>query len=158
MTKDQINEFTLKISASNPTGIISVLFEIYFAYDQDARVALETKDYSEFLHSVGKCSEVITHLQNDLDFKYEIAKQLYPLYAFCQRSLAKSTYQATIVGLDESAIIMGKLKEAFSEIAKNDKSSSVMTNAQQVVAGMTYGRAGLNENMNEGVRPRGFFA
>ena len=158
MTKDQISEFTLKISSSNSTGIISVLYDIYFAYDQDAREALEAKDFDEFLHSIGKCSEVITHLQNDLDFKYDISKQLYPLYAFCQKSLGKSTYQATTTGLDESAIIMGKLREAFAEIAKNDKSNAVMTNAQHVVAGMTYGRAGLNESMNEGVRPRGFFA
>ena len=41
--------------------------------------------------------------------------------------------------------VMGKLKEAFQEVAKQDYSAPVMKNTQQVYAGLTYGKGSLNE-------------
>ena len=41
--------------------------------------------------------------------------------------------------------VMGKLKEAFIKVAKQDNSAPVMKNTQQVYAGLTYGKGSLNE-------------
>lgn len=159
MTKELINQYTLKISSSNSTGIIATLFEIYFSYGDDAREACKCNDKMELVNAVKQCSKVVSHLQKDLDFKYEISKDLYSLYDFCLRSLAKSIYKADLAGLEDADKVMKKLQDAFSQIARADESKPMMANAQYVIAGMTYGRAGLNESMASRNRgPRGFYA
>ena len=56
--------------------------------------------------------------------------------------------------------VVVKLGKSFREVAKTDKSESVMENAQQIYAGMTYGK-GLNLDetlINPAFENRGFRA
>ena len=158
MTKEEINAFTLRITQSNRTELIAVLFEIYKAYERDALEAIDKNDNEAALKALKKCVETVSHLQKDLDFQYDIAKELYALYDFVQRSLSKTIYSLRKSGIEEAAVVMDGLANAFRTIAKNDSSKPVMTNIQTVYAGMTYGRNSLTESVMEGTRPRGFYA
>jgi len=49
-----------------------------------------------------------------------------------------------------------KLRDAYAQIASQDDSAPVMSHTQTVVAGLTYGRHSLNENVSDVSSDRGF--
>ncbi len=157
MTKDDKIYFTRRITQGNKSDIIVVLFDIYFAYEEDAKKALNESDRQQFADALGHMEMVTEHLKKALNFSYEMAAQLFSLYDYVQRSLAKAGYQCSKDGINDAAEVMKELREAFVEVAKADESSQQMQNAQTVVAGYTYGRSSLNE-VTQGDGNRGFLA
>jgi flagellar protein FliS len=137
--------YTRRITQSNPSEIIAILYEIFFTYLQDGEEAMKCRNLEQAREELRHASQVIQHLKYALDRKQELSKQLYPLYDFCQRALEKSNYRGDLSGIEEARRIMGPLQEAFQQIAKQDQSGSVMKHTQTVLAGMTYGRGTLNE-------------
>ena len=157
MTREDKTYFTRRISQGNKSDIIVVVYDIYLAYEDDAKLALRKNDTEGFGTAVQHMKDCVAHLVDALDFTYDIANKLYPLYDYVQRCLAKSLYQKKAAPLDEAAAVMLELREAFIEVAKADESSQQMQNAETVVAGYTYGRDSLNEVSIGGVN-RGFYA
>lgn len=158
MNKDKISAFTLKIASSNGSELISILYDIYEVYESEALEALSVSDLTEANKAINKCSEVVVHLQKDLNFSYGVSKDLYSLYDYVKRALARSIYMANDQGIRDAKVVMDKLGEAFSEVAANDKSAPLMKNTQKVVAGYTYGRNSLNEGISGNEYSRGFWA
>ncbi len=158
MNKDMISAFTLKIASSNGCGLISVLYEIYEEYEKDAINYFEAGNVDEATNALKKCMEVVSHLQKDLNFEYKVSGNLYALYDYVQRNVAKSIYKANSEGLLEAKKIMDRLGEAFEQIAMEDKSQPIMENTQHIVAGITYSKGSLNENFMGNQVSRGFWA
>lgn len=157
MTKEDKVIFTRRITQGNKSDIIVVLYDIYFAYEEDAKKALQAEDRQGFSDALGHMEAVADHLKQALDFAYPLSPQLFALYDYVQRCLARCGYRFDLQGMEEAASVMKELREAFIEVAKADDSATQMQNAQTVVAGYTYGRGSLNE-MTEGDGNRGFFA
>ena len=158
MNKDKISAFTLKIASSNGTGLITILYDIYEEYEGDALEYFEAGQVDDAIVALKKCSEVVNHLQKDLNFEYKVSGNLYALYDYVQRNVAKSIYKANATGLLEAKKVMDELGEAFEQIAKEDKSAPLMKNTQAVMAGATYSRNSLNENIMGNQSSRGFWA
>lgn len=162
MTKDQITSYTMKITNSNKTALIVVLYEIFFTYIDEAKAALDRTDAKrsneDYREALRRASQVIRHLEEALDFSYEISGSLFPLYDFAERQIAKAIYTKKEEDLAPAEKIMGSLMEAFSEIAKKDDSAPLMGNTEQVVAGYTYGPTDLSEATANYDSSRGFFA
>lgn len=158
MNKDKISAFTLKIASSNGSGLISILYDIYKEYETEALEAFDAGDISEAVAKLKKCSQVVQHLQKDLKLEYKVAKDLYALYDYVQRGIAKSIYKADSEGLLAARDVMDRLGEAFSQLAEQDDSAPLMRNTQQVMAGYTYGRSSLNESLLGNDASRGFWA
>lgn len=158
MNKDRISAFTLRIASSNGTELITVLYDIYKEYENEALEAFKNDEKTDAVVALKKCAEVISHLQQDLNFKYSVSRDLYSLYDFCQRAISRSIYKANDEGLLEAKQIMDKLGEAFEEISLEDDSKPLMRNAQRVSAGYTYGPNSLNEVVTSNSINRGFFA
>lgn len=151
MTEEKIAFFTRKITSENRTGIICTMYEIFFEHLKDARV-----EGGVDIASIRKAALVLEHLKDCLDFKYEISGNLFSLYDFCQRLLAKAIYQNKEDALFRAEHIMGELQKSFIEVAKQDNSAPMMQNTQRVNAGMTYGRNDVNETLSDS--NRGFLA
>lgn len=158
MNKDKISAFTLRIASSNGSGLITILYDIYEEYESDAICSFEAGKVDEAVAALRKCSEVVSHLQKDLNFEYKVSGNLYALYDYVQRNVAKSIYKANTDGLLEAKKVMDELGEAFEQIAKEDKSAPIMKNTQAVIAGATYGRNSLNESIMGNQASRGFWA
>ena len=160
MTREEIAGFTTRISGSNATGIIVVLFDIYSCYADDAKRALRSgrdgKHMKEYISAIRHASQVLEHLKKALDFKYDISNNLYALYDFCERALARAIYSLDTVEIDNTLKIMDQIGESFREIAENDDSPALMGHTQQVSAGYTYGRHDVNELVSSD-KNRGFF-
>ena len=156
MTKEDITDYTRRISQGNRSDIIVVLYDIYFSYEEDVRSALQTGSTDDLRTAIHHTNEVVEHLKQDLDFTYDIANQLYPLYDYVQRCLSKALYRQAVEEVDHAAYVMRELREAFVEVAKQDNSDRQMQNAELVTVGYTYGPGSLNEVTNGS--NRGFFA
>ena len=158
MNRDKISAFTLRIASSNGSGLISILYEIYEEYEIDAIDAFRAGNTDDAIFALKRCAEVVNHLQKDLNFEYKVSRNLYALYDYVQRNISRSIYQANDDGLKEAKKVMDNLGEAFAQIARDDNSAPIMQNTQQIVAGNTYSRSSLNEEIMGNQSSRGFWA
>lgn len=157
MTNEQKQDFTLRISQANRSGLVLIKFEILFAYFDDICSAFEKDDREEVKTAVRHADAVLKSFQETLDFKYELAAQLYALYDFHRRQLAQIMIRRSLTPLEESRKMLEQTYEAFKKPASQDKSPVLMQNAQQVYAGYTYGKNKLNESYDfESSASRGF--
>lgn len=156
MQKEQIQEFTSKITLSNRSGLTVVTYEILFAYLADAKSALKEERYEDYKQSIRQAQKCITELMMTLNFSYELATELYHIYAYGKELLAKAIYKRSEAEIAECENLMRMLYTSFVEVAKTDNSAPLMRNTEQVYAGYTYGRNDVNSSTD--VNPsRGFF-
>lgn len=157
MTNERRQEFTRRITQANRSGLVLIKFEMLFEYFDDICRAFQEDDKQEFTNGVHHADAVLKSFQETLDFKYEMSAQLFSLYDFHRRQLAKVLMKNSLEELEQSRKMLQQTYEAFKEAAKQDMSKPLMQNAQQVYAGYTYGKNDLNESYDIG-SSRGFLA
>lgn len=150
-------DFTRRLSQCNQGEMIVIIYDIFFAYVNDAENAMAAGDRQALKEGIRGAQRTLDELIGALDFSYDLSNNLYALYVFCKNELARVLYQNTIEGMEEAKKIMGRLQGAFIEAARQDASGPLMRNTQQVYAGITYGRAALNESYMDMDTQRGFF-
>ncbi|MBR1391582.1 MAG: flagellar protein FliS [Lachnospiraceae bacterium] len=151
-------DFTRRIAQSNRGQLVVIMYEICFAYLEEAREACQNNEEKAYRDSVRRADRVVAQLQDSLNFRYGLSEELYNLYDFCRRELMKALYQRNEQCLMNVEKILRNLYTGFQQAAKQDQSEPLMHNTQQVYAGMTYGKEHLNENLNDPGNSRGFFA
>ena len=150
-------DFTRRLSQCNKGEMIVIMYDIVFAYMEDAIEAHNVGDYEAYKVAIKKAQSSIDALIDGLNFKYEISKELHKLYVFSKNALAKAIYQNRTEGILDAKKVLEKPYASFCEAAKIDSSGPLMRNTQQVYAGITYGKTDLNENCI-GNYNRGFLA
>ena len=157
MTKEQKQDFTRRITQANRSGLVLIKYEMLFVYIEDIQKAFQKKDQRELTNYVHYADAILKSFQETLDFQYELAGQLFALYDFHRRQLAKVLVRHSLKELEESTKMLQQMYQAFAASAKQDTSQPLMQNVQQVYAGYTYGKNHLNESC-EIQSSRGFFA
>lgn len=156
MDNNKKQEFTRRLTQCNKGELIIIMYDIAFAYIDEAKVAYEQKNQEDFKTAIRKAQSSIDALSNALDFKYEVSKDLHQLYVHSKNLLAKAMYQNKTDAIEEAEKVLKGLYASFSETAKTDTSGPLMRNTQKVYAGYTYGRTSINESvLND--NHRGFF-
>lgn len=158
MDKAKKQEFTRRISSSNRGGMIVVIYDIYFAYQQEALEWFGKGDLKEYHVALRKAQQAVVALRDALDFSYPIAKELYPLYQYAIRQLSTGFYRRDTEGIAAANKVLKGLYGSFVEAAAQDTSEPLMKHTQQIVAGMTYQRGNLTETIQDSMSSRGFFA
>ena len=158
MTDEKKKEFTRRLSQCNSSEMIVIQYDIFFTYLDDAEAAFE-KGGAPSKQGIRHADAVLERLQDSLNFKYELAGQLYPLYNYSRRQLALAQATHKKKPVSNARNVMKKLYDAFAKIAAEDRSEPVMHNTQAVYAGYTYGRNALNEaTIDTSRQNRGFWA
>ena len=158
MTDEMKKEFTRRLAQCNSSEMIVIQYDIFFTYLDDALEAFELGG-EPFKQAIRHADAVLKRLQDSLNFKYELAGQLYPLYNYSRRQLALAQATHKKKPISNAHNVMRKLYDAFAQIAAEDTSEPVMHNTQAVYAGYTYGRNSLNEQTYGGSQEnRGFLA
>lgn len=143
MEKEQILDFTRRISQSNRSGLTVINYEIIFAYLDDAKKAYREEKWKEFKVALRKAQNSIGELMQTLDFSYDISRNLYRIYVFCKDSLAAAMYKRSLTEIENAEKMLRKLYQSFCKVAETDSSAPMMKNTQQVYAGYTYGKGDL---------------
>ena len=158
MDAEKKQEFTRRISQSNRSGLVVIMYEILEEYLTDAEKAHEEGKYEEFKEAIHHGDRVLLELSEILNFTYGLATQLYALYNFSRRALMMSIVKNDTQGILDTRRVLAPLHTAFEKVAEGDTSEPLMHNTQQVYAGMTYGKENLTESFQELDTSRGFFA
>lgn len=156
MKKEQIVDFTRRISQCNKGGMIVIMYDIFFAYVDDTKCAYEAEDWEAYKEALRRGQRALDELIAALDFKYDLARNLYSIYVFCKDSLAKCMYKRKIDDMEDAERLMRRLYDGFVHAAEEDTSAPLMQNTQQVYAGYTYGRDDLVETCQDSDISRGF--
>ena len=133
-----------------------VMYDIFFAYMDDAKEAFVAQEWDAYKDALRKGMRAIDELISALNFSYELAGNLYSIYVFCKDSLAKSMYKRDTADMENALRLMRKLYDGFEQVAAQDQSAPLMKNTQQVYAGYTYGRDDLVETCQDPNASRGF--
>lgn len=146
MTKEEIRNFSLRITQSTKTGLVVITYEIIINYINSAKECFENDDMEGLSQNIKLAKSFVDDLSSNLDFRYKISFNLMSLYMFINRNLLKANIRKNTELLDECIKIITSLKEAFSSIEAEDKRGGAMPNSEQVYAGLTYGKG---SNLNE---------
>lgn len=158
MKQEQIKDFTRRISQCNKGSMIVIIYDIVFAYIEDAKQSYAAEDHEGFKNALRKAQRAVDELIHALNFQYEVSKNLYSLYVFSKETMAKAIVKNSTDELEDVLAVLKDLYEAFMEASKQDHSLPLMQNTQQVYAGMTYGKNDLTETFQMPETSRGFFA
>lgn len=90
-----------------------------------------------------KSIEIIQMLVGDLNFEFDLSKELFRIYVYVQGLLVNAK---TVEPIEEAYKIISKIYEGFKQATQEEKlSSPCIDNAEVVYAGLTYGPNDLNE-------------
>ena len=113
----------------------------------EMRLKVDQKQKKEYTARIAQAnrSELVVIIYELFLVAMEDARESY-----VYEQLIFSVIRQKLVNGDTVKEVMGKLKEAFMQVAKEDKSEPVMENTQQIYAGLTYGKDSLNEVLLKG--------
>lgn len=148
MTKEQIQEFTLKVSQANDSGLMIILFDVERIHLQDALSAYEAEDISAYLRSLELAKKAHNELMSGVNGKDRAGAGMLSVLRYIYKMLVTSTVKRKPVELSRCMDMMDKLKVCFEKINEIDPSKPVMKNTHQVYAGLTYGKGVLNESVS----------
>lgn len=150
MNQEQKKEYTARVAQANPSELVVIIYELFLLAVEEAKKYFKEGKAEEGCQCIRRAQGFLQELMGSLDKRYEIAEELMRLYRYVYEQLIFSNLRRKMVHGDTVVEVMTKLKEAFVQVAKEDHSAPVMENAQQVYAGLTYGRSSLNEVLLSG--------
>ena len=156
MTTEKKQMFSRRITQANKTQLTVIVYEMLSAYLEDARAAHDAGQTEELVQNIDLARACIGQLRSSLDFQYELAGNLFSLYCYADRELARDMFSLKVDNLDTIEMIFTKLRDAYQQISSQDQSGPLMENIQSVYAGLTYGRTDLNESLVNYDAKRGF--
>lgn len=145
MTKDDINTYSLRIAQANQSELTVITFEIFADYINDAVNCYKMENMDEYRIYINKAKAMLSEIMAALNYKNVVSFSLVKIYTFVYKSLVSLYFTPDPVLIEDIREIMAELREAFDEVAKKDGSGCVMDNAEQLYAGLTYGKGYLNE-------------
>lgn len=158
MNKEKKQEFTIRITNANRSELVVILYDMILTYLEDGKAFLKDGKQEEFREEVKKAQDCVKELISALDKQYEISSELAKLYLYVNRTFAKIIVKPQEELIVSAENVIKGLRESFQQIAKQDESPALMGNAQEIYAGLTYGKNSLNENLSDEGGSRGFLA
>ena len=157
--KDELKkEFTRRIAQANPVSMITILYDMTLTYLDDAEKASDDGQKSGFVQEIHHAQDCLMELLSSLQMKYEPAPALYELYLYMHKELAKALISFSKEPLAQPVSILTRLRDAYLKLEKTGSFEPVMDNAQQIYAGLTYGKHSLVESLAQPVNNRGYLA
>lgn len=156
MTKQEINDFGVKISQANRSELIVIMYELAVKYIDDGMIAFKADDEKGYCCNIKRAKSVVNELASVLNMKYEISYKLRSLYSFMISVFVRADIRRETEELLRVREMLMKLGDAFATVSESDNSGPLMQNIQQVYAGLTYSKSSLNEdvysNINRGYK------
>lgn len=157
MTKDEKQTFVCRISQANRTELVVIMQDILICYLKDAKEAMIKQDEDMFVNQLQLARYAVKELRSSLDHRNTIAKDIYPIYNFVDKEIAKGIIARKMSNIDKIIDIVSELRKSFEKVSKEDHSEPLMANTQSIYAGLTYGKNQLSEDVWDSLdRKRGY--
>ena len=159
MTKEQIQEYTLKTSQANHSGLIVILFDVEQIHIGDALSSYKAGDIDEYLRYIELAKRAHNEIMSGVNPKDKAGAGMLKVLRFIYARLVKSSVTRKPDELERCMAMMDKFKVCFEKLQDIDDPEPVMKNTHQVYAGLTYGRGMLDESINvQNYESRGYKA
>ena len=156
MTDATKKELTLRITRANATELIVILYDMILMYIKEAKEHWDDNNTEDYRRSLQKIRNCIGELMDSLNTDYEIAGNIYSLYVFFLKEIVKAErMEDGIRYLEDIQSMIESLRDAYKQVALENKAAPVMQNTQTVYAGLTYGKRDVNVNLEQ-LSNRGF--
>ena len=156
MTKEQIQEFTLRTSQSNHSGLILVLFDIIRVYMEDALNAYAQNDVDTYFKNIECAKKAHNELMDCINPLDEQGRKILTILRFIYKKMIESSVKRIPQELDRCDKMMDNLRVCFERLHELDEEGPIMRNTHQVYAGLIYGKGVLNESVEGAYGNRGF--
>ena len=142
-------DYVARVAAATPAQLVLINYELLFGFIRDAR-GVEPGS-GEWPDAVQRIKGAVKVLIDGLNFKYDMARDLYEIYLYVNRLLNEIRAHGRKDGLDDVERILRPLYESLTEAEKTQTGAApVMANAQKIYAGLTYSNGQLDEYVMEG--------
>lgn len=158
MNTETKQTFTRRITQANRTQLVVIVYEMLLVYLADGMNAYQNNQKEEFKENLRMARECIAQMRTSLNFDYALSRNLFAIYCFADRELAKDIYSYKTENLDVIKTIFTKLHDAYYVVSQKDASAPLMDNIQTVYAGLTYTKSELNEDFLNYDAKRGYLA
>lgn len=137
--------YVARIANATRIQLVIINYEIILDYLNAAKNSTDNRDDMDF--DISKARQFLDQLRNSLDMQYTLSKYLMNLYVYVDQQLAYSLFSYDTSYIDEAVKILSRLLEGWKKAEEeNDDKTPIMTNTEQLYAGLTYGKNGrLNE-------------
>ncbi|MCL2351387.1 MAG: flagellar protein FliS [Firmicutes bacterium] len=142
-------DYVARVASATPAQLVLINYELLFGFLKDAEaVDPESEGWPD---AVQRVKGAVRVLIDGLNFKYDIARDLYGIYLYVNRLLNEARAQRRKDGLRDAGRILRPLYESFAEAERTQSGAEpVMENAQKIYAGLTYSNGRLDEYVEEG--------
>lgn len=158
MTKEKIQDFTIRVTTANKTEMIVILYDIAITYLQDAVDALSACNHAEYRRELGRARNTLRELQNSVDTSMDLGMNLLKLYVYCNKELTKGYMDFDETPIFHVMAMLIGLRDAYKEAGKADKSGPVMDHVETICSGYTYNKYLMKETVSTGEYNRGLLA
>lgn len=136
-------EYASRISSANRVGLVVINFDLIIDYLKEAKENIS--DEKSFMRNIKKSREFLREMRLSLNMDYEISKDYIAAYRFIDRLIASYLFSKSEEKYALALELLNKFRKTWSEVSEED-AALVMQNAEQIYAGLTYGKNGrLNE-------------
>ncbi len=102
------------ILTASPEELVLMLYNGIIRFIEEAKGAIEKKDYMAANNSIQRAQDIITELMLTLDMNYDISKNLYSLYDYMLRRLIDANVKKDVTILEEVKGFAIELRNTWS--------------------------------------------
>lgn len=153
MNSELKKQYAMRITQANNVQMIIISYEVIETYLDDA---LNATDHGIYVENINLAKRCIEEMMNNLHYEYDLSKALKELYLYMKKQLRKAAWEDDKDAINEVKNMVSKLRESYTQIADSDTSLPVMQNTQSVVAGITYGRNQILDEVSQDIGNRGY--
>ena len=120
MTTEKKQTFTRRITQANRSQLVVIVYEMLLVYLEDAMNAYEEDKKEDFRENLRMARECIGQMRTSLNFDYNISRNLFAIYCFADREIAKDIYDEDVVTklFKEIAPLFAERKGGYTRILK----------------------------------------
>lgn len=106
------------VNTATPGELTLMLYDGCLKFIRLAKEAINNNDIQAKNTNIQKAQNIITELMVTLDMKYEISKQMMPLYDFVRRKLIEANVKNSMQSLNEAETIVREFRDTWKEVIK----------------------------------------
>lgn len=158
MNNTVMKDFQNKIVNAGKGDLLMITYDLLFVSLQDAIEAIDNNEDGQFNQSMIRAHRLLRELSDNLDFKYEISRDLMSIYIYINKELIDASLHLDKEPLERSVSVLKLLSDGFEQAGESDDKRPLVGNGQKLYAGLTYGKGTLNETVYGENSSRGFKA
>ena len=158
MKTELVKEFHQRIVSASQNDLVVINYEMLMAELDEAIEKFDLESMTAYNTAMTRATKLLNELSQNLDFAYEISKDLMSLYIFVNKKFIEASTENSVQPLHTAQDVLSSLLVGWKEANKTEANDTpVIQNSQQLYAGLTYGKDSLNETVYEH-QGRGFKA